>query len=288
MQALSARFEVALTPPSKAVPIEAVVLPPSRLGDAARGALETALGKAAGEARPPRNAPTTPRERVFADLCGPGRPAGARAGRRRLSGQRRRKWPRCSPWHASTISRSSFRRRNERRGRRRSDLAARRSAPVLALDTARLDKLLALDDRSLTATFQSGIDGPSLEAELGDRGYALGISHSRSNTRPWADGSRHALGPTVGRVRRHRRALGQRQGRHPARRAHDAHRPQARDRTGLEGSGARFGRDSQGHRRGHRANSRRLAIQDVRGMLFPRFCIGHSGPSARGPRRAYR
>ena len=45
---------------------------------------------------------------------------------------------------------------------------------VLALDTTRLDKLLALDDRSLTATFQSGIDGPSLEAELGDRGYTLG------------------------------------------------------------------------------------------------------------------
>jgi alkyldihydroxyacetonephosphate synthase len=45
---------------------------------------------------------------------------------------------------------------------------------VIALDTTRLDRLLEIDDRSFTATFQSGIDGPSLEAELGSRGYTLG------------------------------------------------------------------------------------------------------------------
>jgi alkyldihydroxyacetonephosphate synthase len=45
---------------------------------------------------------------------------------------------------------------------------------VIALDTTRLDKLLDIDDKSLTATFQAGIDGPSLETELGDRGFTLG------------------------------------------------------------------------------------------------------------------
>jgi alkyldihydroxyacetonephosphate synthase len=45
---------------------------------------------------------------------------------------------------------------------------------VIALDTTRLDKLLDIDEKSLTATFQAGIDGPSLEAELGDRGFTLG------------------------------------------------------------------------------------------------------------------
>jgi len=45
VRALAARFGVSLTPPAAAVPVEAVVLPPSRLGDAARSALEVALGK---------------------------------------------------------------------------------------------------------------------------------------------------------------------------------------------------------------------------------------------------
>jgi len=45
---------------------------------------------------------------------------------------------------------------------------------VLSLDTTRLHRLLALDGESLTATFEAGIDGPSLEAELNARGYTLG------------------------------------------------------------------------------------------------------------------
>jgi alkyldihydroxyacetonephosphate synthase len=45
---------------------------------------------------------------------------------------------------------------------------------VLALDTTRLDRLLSLDAASLTATFQAGIDGPSLEAALAAHGYTLG------------------------------------------------------------------------------------------------------------------
>ncbi|MFT3926753.1 MAG: FAD-binding oxidoreductase [Myxococcales bacterium] len=45
---------------------------------------------------------------------------------------------------------------------------------VLSLDTTRLHRLIAIDDQSLTATFEAGIDGPSLEAELNARGYTLG------------------------------------------------------------------------------------------------------------------
>jgi alkyldihydroxyacetonephosphate synthase len=45
---------------------------------------------------------------------------------------------------------------------------------VVTLDTTRLDRLLALDEVSLTATFQAGIDGPTLEAQLATRGYTLG------------------------------------------------------------------------------------------------------------------
>lgn len=47
-------------------------------------------------------------------------------------------------------------------------------AGALALDTTRLDRLVRLDPESRTATFQAGIDGPSLEAALGARGYTLG------------------------------------------------------------------------------------------------------------------
>jgi len=45
---------------------------------------------------------------------------------------------------------------------------------VVTLDTTRLDKLLALDEVSRTATFEAGIDGPTLEAQLSARGYTLG------------------------------------------------------------------------------------------------------------------
>jgi alkyldihydroxyacetonephosphate synthase len=47
-------------------------------------------------------------------------------------------------------------------------------AGVLALDTTLLDKLVSLDAISLTATFEAGIDGPSLERALGARGFTLG------------------------------------------------------------------------------------------------------------------
>jgi alkyldihydroxyacetonephosphate synthase len=45
---------------------------------------------------------------------------------------------------------------------------------VIALDLGRLDELLALDERSLTATFGPGIRGPEAEALLSRRGLTLG------------------------------------------------------------------------------------------------------------------
>jgi len=47
-------------------------------------------------------------------------------------------------------------------------------AGALSLDTTRLDRLVRLDAESRTATFQAGIDGPSLEAALAERGMTLG------------------------------------------------------------------------------------------------------------------
>jgi alkyldihydroxyacetonephosphate synthase len=45
---------------------------------------------------------------------------------------------------------------------------------AIALDTTRLDRLVALDPESATATFQAGIDGPALEAQLAAHGLTLG------------------------------------------------------------------------------------------------------------------
>jgi alkyldihydroxyacetonephosphate synthase len=45
---------------------------------------------------------------------------------------------------------------------------------VLTLDTSLLDQLLEVDAESLTATFQAGIDGPSLERALSAHGLTLG------------------------------------------------------------------------------------------------------------------
>jgi alkyldihydroxyacetonephosphate synthase len=45
---------------------------------------------------------------------------------------------------------------------------------VVTLDTTHMDRLLQLDRESGTATFQAGIDGPALEATLGEYGFTLG------------------------------------------------------------------------------------------------------------------
>ncbi|MGE0791605.1 MAG: FAD-binding oxidoreductase [Sandaracinaceae bacterium] len=48
------------------------------------------------------------------------------------------------------------------------------ATPVVTLDTTRMRRLLALDDLSHTATFETGIYGPELEEVLEKRGYTLG------------------------------------------------------------------------------------------------------------------
>jgi alkyldihydroxyacetonephosphate synthase len=45
---------------------------------------------------------------------------------------------------------------------------------VVTLDLSRMDQLLALDDVSLTATFQPGVSGPRAEELLGEHGLTLG------------------------------------------------------------------------------------------------------------------
>jgi alkyldihydroxyacetonephosphate synthase len=49
-----------------------------------------------------------------------------------------------------------------------------RFAAVVALDLARLDRLVAADPVSLTATVQAGMTGPAFEAALAERGLTLG------------------------------------------------------------------------------------------------------------------
>ncbi len=47
-------------------------------------------------------------------------------------------------------------------------------APVLTLSLAKLQRLLDLDETSRLATFEAGVAGPALEAQLQARGYTLG------------------------------------------------------------------------------------------------------------------
>ncbi|MDQ1649194.1 MAG: alkyldihydroxyacetonephosphate synthase, partial [Frankiaceae bacterium] len=49
-----------------------------------------------------------------------------------------------------------------------------RFSAVVALDLARLDRLLGIDEESMTATFQPGIRGPEAERLLNEHGYTLG------------------------------------------------------------------------------------------------------------------
>ncbi|MEK7124048.1 MAG: FAD-binding oxidoreductase, partial [Patescibacteria group bacterium] len=44
----------------------------------------------------------------------------------------------------------------------------------IAIDMMRMDKLTAIDEMNLTATFQAGILGEELERQLNERGYSLG------------------------------------------------------------------------------------------------------------------
>jgi alkyldihydroxyacetonephosphate synthase len=46
--------------------------------------------------------------------------------------------------------------------------------PVLTVDMSRMNRLIDLDSRSLLATFEAGVTGPDLEAQLRSRGFTLG------------------------------------------------------------------------------------------------------------------
>jgi alkyldihydroxyacetonephosphate synthase len=46
--------------------------------------------------------------------------------------------------------------------------------PVLTVDMGRLNRLIDLDETSRIATFEAGVTGPALEAQLGEHGYTLG------------------------------------------------------------------------------------------------------------------
>jgi len=173
VQALSARLGTSLTPPPGAVPIEAVVLPPSRLADAARAALAAAVGD----------------EQVLLDTA---ERAYHAAGKSLADLLRIREGKLERAPDAVVYPRSTGEVARVLAVAREYDLAVvpfgggtsvvggvdpilpPSKRAVISLDTTRLDRLVAIDDQSLTATFQSGIDGPSLEAELGNRGYTLG------------------------------------------------------------------------------------------------------------------
>jgi alkyldihydroxyacetonephosphate synthase len=173
VQTLADRFGVTLTPLPLAEPIEAAELPPSRLDPAARQALEQALGR--------DHVRTDDADRAyhaagksFPDLV-------------RLRSGKLERAPDAVAYPAKVEEVTSvlaiakehdlvvvpFGGGTSVVGGVDPHLPPGKRA-VVALDTTRLDKLLLLDDQSLTATFQAGIDGPSLEAELGDRGYTLG------------------------------------------------------------------------------------------------------------------
>jgi alkyldihydroxyacetonephosphate synthase len=173
IEALSARFGVRLTPPAPAAPIEAVVLAPSRLGDAARAALEAVLGK--------EQVLLDTAERAY-HAAGKSLPDLLRIREGKLErapdavvypGNADEVTHVLAVAHEYNLAIVPFGGGTSVVGGVDPILPPSKSA-VIALDTTRLDRLLAIDDQSHTATFQAGIDGPSLEAELGARGYTLG------------------------------------------------------------------------------------------------------------------
>lgn len=48
------------------------------------------------------------------------------------------------------------------------------AVPILTIDLSRLNRLLDLDETSRLATFEAGVNGPYLEAQLAEHGYTLG------------------------------------------------------------------------------------------------------------------
>ena len=87
-------------------------------------------------------------------------------------------------------------------------LVARREgfAGVLSLDLGRMDRLLAVDPVSMTATLEPGLRGPEAEALLAEHGLTLGplpaVVRVRLDRRLRRD---PLVGPVVGRLRPLRR-----------------------------------------------------------------------------------
>jgi alkyldihydroxyacetonephosphate synthase len=48
------------------------------------------------------------------------------------------------------------------------------NAPILTIDMSRMNHLIDLDSQSLLATFNAGVSGPDLEAQLRAHGFTLG------------------------------------------------------------------------------------------------------------------
>ena len=80
---------------------------------------------------------------------------------------------------------------------------------VITLDLTRLDRLLDVDAKSLTATLEAGMMGPAAEAALAEQGLTIGHfpqSFEYSTVGGWLA---TALGrPGLDRLRAHRRAGG--------------------------------------------------------------------------------
>jgi alkyldihydroxyacetonephosphate synthase len=173
VRALAFRLGVEPVAPAPAVGVEAVQLPPSRLSSEARTALEAVLGRDRVE--------TSDRERAQ-HAAGKSLPDTLR-----LRDGKLERAPDAVVYPTSTAEVEAliaaarvhqlvlvpFGGGTSVVGGVEPLLPAGKRA-VVTLDTTRLDRLLALDEESMTATFQAGIDGPTLEAVLGTRGFTLG------------------------------------------------------------------------------------------------------------------
>ena len=173
LRGLSERLGVTLRALPPAAGIEQVKLPPSRLSQAALAALEAAVGK--------ERVSTSDRERAhhaagksFADTLRLRDGKLERAPDAVVYPHDARALPRLlQVAHEHALAIVPFGGGTSVVGGVEPLLPAGKEA-VVTLDTTRLDRLLSLDEESLTATFEAGIDGPSLEAQLGARGYTLG------------------------------------------------------------------------------------------------------------------
>lgn len=173
VQALSNQLGVTFSPYPAAVTLEAVALPDSRISNEAQRALETALGQEHVSTSVACRAQHAA-GKSFADLL---RVRGGKLDRApdavvyphsiedvvKVLAIAREHALAVVPFGGGTSVVGGV-----------DPILPESKRAVLSLDTTALDKLLTLDERSFTATFQAGIDGPSLERELSLRGYTLG------------------------------------------------------------------------------------------------------------------